>query len=44
MREFLLDIKVKGKKLFTTTEYGVGKYSKDTLVIVRSLQKIVDCK
>ena len=33
VREFLLDIKVNRKPLFVTTEQGVGKYSKDFIII-----------
>ena len=40
LREFLLDIKVDRKKLFAAIEEGVGKHSKDILVMDVPLQKI----
>ena len=40
LRVFLLDVKVKGTRLFAAVEQGGGKYSDDIMIIVSSRAKI----
>ena len=40
VRDYLLDVKVNGKPLFIAIEQGVGKHSKNVIVILNPIYKI----